>query len=277
MKTISALVFSLSVCGVPALFAQNSILANLPENSWYEAPKTKMEAVFPPYDESFWGTGGPAMVIDAWGGGAYDPIENQMFLWGGGHNDYYGNEVYVFKIDSLKWERVTEPTRNWSDGGDPNSDGTPNARHTNNGLAFITHANVYFASGGGLNNTSGGCGADLTWTFDYSSNQWENREPSTQHTTDCGNCCAYDTASRRVFWGDVKGLYSYNYDQNSWTKHNDDYFYYQTMVVDSKRRLLLVIGEGSVFAYDIGSGNYTRQEWNTSGDSEIRNTSNPGL
>jgi hypothetical protein len=259
------------------VYAQNPTLINLPENSWYSAPNTTMEQVFPPYNEAFWGTGGPSMVIEAWGGGTYDPIGNRMILWGGGHNDYYGNEIYAFNIDSLKWVRLTEPTMNWADGEDPNSDGTPNGRHTYNGLAFIAHANRFFASGGALNHTTGSCGADLTWTFDMSNNQWRNMQPSGNHTTQCGNGCAYDPDLNKVYYGDVQGLYAYDYADNSWEKLNSDHFYYQTMVVDPKRRLLVIIGAGEIFAYDIDAQNFNQVNWQTSGDTDILDAENPGV
>lgn len=276
--------YASTLCAFMVLFgfgcmacAQNPILIDLQENSWYSAPDTKMEEIFPPYNEAFWGTGGPSMVIEAWGGGTYDPVGNQMILWGGGHNDYYGNEIYVFKIDSMQWVRLTEPTINWADGADPNSDGTPNGRHTYNSIAFISRANRFFASGGSLNHRVGSCGADLTWTFDMSSNQWWNMRPTGNHTTQCGNCCAYDLISNKVYYGDVQGLYAYDYDNNSWEKLNSDYFYYQTMVVDPKRRLLITIGAGKIFAYDIGGQNFNRLNWQTTGNTDILNIENPGV
>ena len=34
----------------------------------------------------------------------------QLLVWGGGHSDYAGNEVYVFDLGTQRWQRLTEPS-----------------------------------------------------------------------------------------------------------------------------------------------------------------------
>jgi hypothetical protein len=48
-------------------------------------------------------------VVNAWSGGVYDPVLDQLLIWGGGHTDYAGNEVYAFDMGSLTWQRLTDP------------------------------------------------------------------------------------------------------------------------------------------------------------------------
>jgi hypothetical protein len=68
-------------------------------------------------------------------------------------------------------------------------------------------------------------------------------------------------------WG---GLWTYNYETNTWAKHNDDNFPSLANAVDTKRGLLFSIGNsgqatGGVCVYDIRNGNYTRETWTTTG------------
>src|SRR5262245_64156658 len=64
--------------------------------------------------------------------------------------------------------RSTDPTPDPADGGQKNADGTPNARATYNGLAYIAHADRLFALGGDLAGSHRGflTRADILWTFE---------------------------------------------------------------------------------------------------------------
>lgn len=58
------------------------------------------------------GSTGQASVIDAWNGGAYAPdlgTYGSLLLYGGGHGNYYGNEVYAFDLESGRWSRLSDP------------------------------------------------------------------------------------------------------------------------------------------------------------------------
>ena len=257
-------------------------------NTWLQVPNSHLETVFPDYqwtwDNGVYGVTGPGSVIGAWGGGAYDTKRDRLILWGGGHNNYRGNEIYLFDVATLKWIRYTDPTPHPVDCGQVNSDGTPNSRHTYGGLEYITHADRFFASGGALNCNSGGCGADKTWTFDFDAKQWTDRLPTgTKPPTACEDACAYDPNSKRLYWsdnnyaGNGRGVYSYDFDTNVWTRHNGTGHYAQTAVVDPKRKLLFFIGAGIVHVYDIGNNNYADQSWTTTGGSSVVGANDPGL
>jgi hypothetical protein len=36
----------------------------------------------------------------AWGGGAHDTKRDRLIVWGGGHGDYGGNELYAFDVNT---------------------------------------------------------------------------------------------------------------------------------------------------------------------------------
>src|SRR5215469_17540699 len=48
-----------------------------------------------PPAETIAGSNGVSSVTGAWGGGIYNSVDKQIVVWGGGHNNYYGNEVYA--------------------------------------------------------------------------------------------------------------------------------------------------------------------------------------
>ena len=257
-----------------ALLCANPVIQNLPANTWYEVPNSKMSAVTPAEGQfaGTWGIVGPASVIVAWGGGAYDTKRDRLILWGGGHADYYGNELYAFDVKTLTWERITDPFVNPVLGQEVNADGTPNSRHTYGGLAYIEHADRFFGIGGSL----AGSGFDpcwRTWTFNFDTELWTNRSPSTNPVVGYDCYAAYDPESKKIWWqggGSWGGLWDYDYDSNTWAKHNDDNFPSLGNAVDTKRGLLFSIGAGGeatggVCVYDIRGGNYTRQVWTTTG------------
>src|SRR6185436_19178872 len=107
--------------------------------------------------------------------------------------------------------------------------------------------------------------ADFTWTFDFGAKRWTNRNPSTSTpTTHFGTACSYDPVTRKVWWVETRydrsqGLYSYDYDANRWPLHSGAFSpSYQTSTVDTKRGLLVIVGKGEVFVYDLRKGNYAR-------------------
>ena len=265
---LCAVGFSASVNSESAI--QPHIVLTMPSNSWLEIPNSRLASVganpqLYPELQGFSGIGG----ITAYSGAVFDSKRNRFVVWGGGHGDYRGNEIYVFDTETLAWERLNEPS-DPNLGAQVNNDGTPNSRHTYNGVAYIEHADRFFASGGSLAGP-GSCGADKTWIFDFNSEQWADMNPANTPRTDCENVCAYDPETQKVWWFDVPGLWSYSYNTNTWVQHNQDSMTSRTAVVDTKRGLLVVVGRGDVVAYNIRGGNYTQQVWNTSGGNSFIN------
>ena len=88
-------------------------VVNLPTGlGWDRIPNTKLRAVCPTPDSvsSFSYPGSCSAVIGAWSGAVADTKRQRLLIWGGGHNDYYGNEVYSLNLGSKKMERLTNPT-----------------------------------------------------------------------------------------------------------------------------------------------------------------------
>lgn len=53
----------------------------------------------------------PSAVLGAWSGFAWDSKRGDLILWGGGHANYAGNEVYRWRARNLSWERASLPSK----------------------------------------------------------------------------------------------------------------------------------------------------------------------
>ena len=83
-----------------------SPLDSLQAGQWYEAPNSKLSSVYP----SPLPPGDPIDIMLAWNGGAFDTARNNLIIWGGGHGNYGGNEIYTFNIGTLAWARPWGPS-----------------------------------------------------------------------------------------------------------------------------------------------------------------------
>lgn len=83
------------------------------------------------------GNTGPSSVVDTWGCIATS-IDGDVYMWGGGHNDYAGNEVYRLRLNQATpvWQRLTTPSSSVATNVKYYSDGKPSARHTYQALWF---------------------------------------------------------------------------------------------------------------------------------------------
>jgi hypothetical protein len=262
----------------------NQTIINLPAQTWYSVPNSHMRNVCPPYP-GFGNACACACAVGAWSGGSYNTQRNWMIVWGGGHHDYYGNEVYAFDVNTLTWDTLTHNSWLELGGGsistcqDPLPDGTANSRHTYDGLAYIEHADRMLAFGGSLSCRGGNSGS-LTWTFDFETTTWHNMQPS--GTNPRGAYCIiarYHKKSKLVYLHDNHYLYEYDYDSNSYTRISD-YFYLgnnRVGTIDTKRDLFIIMGLGDLYVYDIGNRNFERQNLSTTGDTEIINGNAPGI
>src|SRR5262245_37077194 len=84
------------------LFSPDASSQSIPSSpGWYEIPNTALQSVCPP--DNFGGTNYPfsgmcKYVVWAWNSGVLDTARNRLIVWGGGHADYLGNEVYAVNL-----------------------------------------------------------------------------------------------------------------------------------------------------------------------------------
>jgi chitodextrinase len=250
--------------------------------SWQEVPNSKLRSVCPPnnfngiaYDFlTFCGS-----VTGAWNSGAFDSNRNRLLVWGGGHNDYYGNELYAFELDTLTMKRITDPapiagcTISLAGGTQPNS------RHTYDGVAYMANHDRLFVFGGAWACQGGGLTSD-TWTLDLATLRWQLMTPAGSIPAAApGVVTSYDPNSGKVFLHDTSSLYTYDYSSNRFERlSNGGTDYHLSGVIDPVRKKLVLIGNHEAWIYDIGPGSgYTQQPLNTTGGSAIIDSLYPGM
>jgi hypothetical protein len=243
--------------------SMNPTLKNIPENTWYKIGSNPEIPV----------------GILAFSGMVYDDVNHKILLFGGGHADYWGNEVYQFDFSTLVWKKLYEPdpcsdyrTENYDDIGRPGMlihTGRPFSRHSYDQMAFISHLNRLFVhSGFYLWNrdcmidprTIETSVLDDTWLFDPASLTWHYRSPTTGGPgPSLGTASAYDPITKKVYFlhggSGARTLYAYTAETNTWQTVSENpslVGHEYPMVYNSKNRSFdLVTSDGKVWRYYI--------------------------
>jgi len=264
------------------------VLDNLQPGTWYEVSNSHLadSAVEPPlisqslYD-TIHGNIGVRALTDAWSGGAYDTSRRMLLLWGGGHGDYGGNEVYGFDVATMTWMNLTLPSS--SPGGDILPDGRPGARHTYSGLQYapppvdrmLAYGNYTFPHAGG---------SDRVFTFDPAGGDacW-SQLPSLPLGAQNGYS-AYDTNTGTYYVHSTHYLLSIKVagvdpSQRKWKQLGTslDWFRGGTLAIDTKRHKMVRIGNGHATIWDLDASGTPRSDLQTTGDTEIEAQAEPGL
>jgi len=258
-------------------------IEDLKPGEWYEVPNSNLSAVLPnPIPPGYTG---PKAIIVSWSGGAYDTKRDRFIVWGGGHGDYGGNEIYTFDLNTLKWSRIWGPSAAIPPVGSPcsekYSDGNPASRHTYGGLQYLPKVDGLFSHGGSLYCGSGGT-SPATWVFNFAASQWSQKANLPQ-----GSYCelsvvtGYDPRTGHIFMASPTWeLTEYNPTANTWTKRGDNSIGWskKTATIDAKRNKFVAVGSGTVYVYDLKPrGTLIRRSLMTTGDATMMDASYPGL
>jgi hypothetical protein len=237
-------------------------------------------------------------VIRTWNGAVADTNLNRLIIWGGGHGNYYGNEIYTLNLTAnpITLTRVKDPTvpTNYADAatcvdgippGSPNF--APNSRESYGGLEFLPGPNRMMIFDGSLACTQGQ-GSANTWTIPLAnlsdSSSWVHEDPTltgikpnNDGNGPYGNVAAYDPNSGLVFVSDSEALYTYSYSTNTYNRITSSKGFttgiYLSGAVDPTRKLFVMVGGCSDSSCGPGSGVYvadisnpastTQQDWTT--------------
>jgi PEP-CTERM motif len=169
---LAACVIAAFAYGLPATAAADSgylqgLLAGTASGSWVKA-----SSGLGTYS-SAWGTDlgagrNPGSIVDAWSSFAWDSNSNNLLLWGGGHANYGGNEMYVWNGSGAKagqWTRgslaseLTQVNR-VVPGNEPGTTqidqrhyfvtdrAAPQSSHTYDNNVFLANNNMFMTFGG---------------------------------------------------------------------------------------------------------------------------------
>ena len=206
-------------------------------------------------------------VIRTWNGAIADTTANRLIIWGGGHDNYFGNEIYSLNLiaNPITLTRVKDPTvptnfandANCIDGIPPGSPNfAPNAREGYGGLVFLPTPNRLMILDGSLACIQGD-GSSNTWTIPLSnissSTSWVHEDPTLSGTKPnadgdgpYGNVAAYDPNSGLVFVSDSEALYTYKYSTNTYTQITAPKGFitgiYLSGAIDPTRKLFVLVG-----------------------------------
>ena len=85
-----------------------SILSSIPDGSWAKVSLNQFSSTYPAPAES---VGNPVGVITAWSSFAWDSNRGNLMLFGGGHANYAGNEMYLWSGTTQQWTRGSLPSQ----------------------------------------------------------------------------------------------------------------------------------------------------------------------
>jgi hypothetical protein len=234
-------------------------------------------------------------IIRAWSGAIADTVADRLIIWGGGHNNYYGNEIYALNLTDtpVTLTRLNDPTvptnaddrTNCIEAIPPGIGNAPNSRESYGGMAFVRDYDVFFVTSGSLACLGGG-GSHGTWTISLAnvsdSTRWQNADigltgpgPGTDGGGTYGNVAEYDPNSGLVFVADAGAIYTYNYQQNTYNRITSPSGFttniYLSGAIDPTRKLFVLVGGCNGGTCTPGSGVYvadisnptstTQQDW----------------
>ena len=258
-------------------------LSEVPPGHWVELEGTPIEDVFPPL-----GTvpGNPRAVTAAWSGGVFDSRRNAMVLWGGGHADYAGNEVYSFDLDTLTWTRLNEPSLDV--GGDESTgyypDGLPRSRHSYDYLAYAPEIDALCSMGSSAMYPSGQMNTTNLDCFDLETLTWSAYAPAPAGTI--AGIADYDPVSGRVAYvagPQLRYLAQWSVDDDSWMIQGDGFTngglgLHLTGRVDPMARRFVAAGSGNIYAWDLDTrGFITETALELANEPPDFDQRNPGL
>jgi Bacterial Ig domain/Immunoglobulin I-set domain len=227
---------------------------------WFQIPNTTYQSVCPSYSDIQGQSGCPA-VVNAWGSGWADTKRNRMVLFGGGHTDYFGNEVYILDLNAnpitltLGKDATHGSALKASSCAEVNGDGTPGSRHDNDGMAYLAKEDAYFIHGGNLAN----CGSFTNgyWTLNPTTMAWTRPSvPSTAPNpgqNGSSSTLDYDPVNDKVYLVETNANTFWQWDPgtNVWSALNgningacDTHGYEHTSIIDPVRRLYFCFGVG---------------------------------
>ena len=140
-----------------------SALAATPDGEWLRANLNAYSDVWAPAALRPLDNGGnpsPSKIIGAWSGFAWDRNRGELWLYGGGHANYSGNDVYRWRGSTRMWERASLPSEVTKDmrGNFVAIDGpdrAPPSAHTYDNNIFLPLHDRLLVFGGAAYNNGG--------------------------------------------------------------------------------------------------------------------------
>ena len=143
-----------SVAASPDLSYLLNALDAVPDGGWVKVNTNKYSDAWATGLDAVPGpqTANPAAIVFAWSSIAWDSNRGNLLLWGGGHANYKGNEIYVWKGATGVWTRGSLPSQVEPYGTTGIyfvvDDAAPQSAHTYDGNAFLPLSDLFVTFGG---------------------------------------------------------------------------------------------------------------------------------
>jgi hypothetical protein len=139
------------------------LLLQMPANSWLLASANLYNQVWTPPDLQPLYDGlpmPPSKIIIPWSSFAWDSNRGRMMLWGGGHANYPANDMYLWDVTTLLWQRASYPSEIITDPllaqiAIDGVDNAPISSHTYDNQLFLPVLDRFITFGGAAFNNGG--------------------------------------------------------------------------------------------------------------------------
>lgn len=149
--------------GTAPLGGLAAAVAAMPEGEWRKVNLNLYSDVWAPASLRplyFSGNPAPSKIISAWSSFAWDSNRGALILYGGGHANYRGNDVYLWRASTQMWERGALPSEmvqdalgNWRAVDGP--DHAPASAHTYDNALFLPGLDRMLMIGGAADANGG--------------------------------------------------------------------------------------------------------------------------
>jgi hypothetical protein len=222
-------------------------------------------------------------VIDPWGGGFINTTGiysgstfipgTFLCIWGGGHVDYSGNEMYCFgplESDVPLWYCPRAATNPAPMDEEFDANGNPVSRHTYSSMCYLPTQNWMFAAGTNYRYEDSSGGGD-TAVFQFNVASPETNQPWTQKAnadTASGYAMGASTAAiydpvHNIIWGNgnnqaVVGYYEVANDVwHAQIFQNGSWGDQPASAIDTKRGIWAIYGNGVLNFYEVNAGTFS--------------------
>lgn len=132
-----------------------NLLASTPAGGWVKVNTGLYSSAWPTGSVAVPApTGGPGAIVYSWSGFAWDSNRAEIVLWGGGHANYSGNEIYLWHADTGLWSRGSLPSAR--NGNYIVDAAAPQSSHTYDGNTFLPVNDLFITFGGPTYNSGEG-------------------------------------------------------------------------------------------------------------------------
>lgn len=175
------------------------------------------------------------LIFSAWGGGVVNTVGIYdgatwrpgifIIVWGGGHSDYGGNEVYAcgpLNTDSQAWYKLRSSTSPVPTNVSQDGSGNPVSRHTYQSITYIGGSRNWMFATGGLARYNDANGIAVSHVFQFNTASPGSNQPWTTKAVPnaAADVCAYDPTTG-IIWSHqdaANEVQSYNVDTDTYSE-----------------------------------------------------------